>query len=58
MSKTVEVGVTLGVVAVFVALLGIAGATGFERAGTVLAILAFILLSSGAGYVIARETHS
>jgi hypothetical protein len=57
MSKKVEIGSTLAVVAVFVALLAVAGSTGFEKAGTVGAILAFILLSSGAGYLIADETY-
>jgi len=58
MSKKFEIGATLGVVAVFVAMLALAGATGFERVGTVAAILAFVLLSSGAGYLIADRTYS
>ena len=58
MSKTVEIGSTLGVVAVFVVLLAIAGVTGFEKLGTVGAILAFVLLSFGAGYLIADRTYA
>ncbi|MCX2818486.1 MAG: hypothetical protein ACI9QA_000727 [Methanobacteriota archaeon] len=58
MSKTVEIGSTLGVVAVFVALLAVVGSVGFEKAGTVGAILVFILLSGVAGYIIADETYS
>jgi hypothetical protein len=58
MSKTVEIGSTLGVVAVFVVLLAIAGVTGFEKFGTVGAILAFVLLSFGAGYLIADRTYA
>ncbi|MFP4174253.1 MAG: hypothetical protein ACLFSW_00545 [Halobacteriales archaeon] len=57
MTKTVEIGSTLAVVAVFVALLVAAGMTGFEKAGTVGAVLVFVLLSSGAGYLIADETY-
>jgi multisubunit Na+/H+ antiporter MnhG subunit len=58
MSKTVEIGSTLAVVAVFVAFLVAAGLTGAEKTGTVAAILAFVLLSSGAGYLIAQKTYS
>ena len=57
MSKTVEIGSTLGVVAVFVALLAVTGAMGFEKFGTVAAILVFVLLSSGAGFLIADKTY-
>lgn len=58
MSKTIEIGSTLGVVAVFVVLLAIAGVTDFEKLGTVGAILAFVLLSFGAGYLIADRTYA
>lgn len=58
MSKAVEIGSTLAAVVVFVVLLALAGAMGYERFGTVVAILAFILLSSGAGYLIAQDTYS
>lgn len=58
MSKAVEIGSTLAAVVVFVVLLALAGAAGYERFGTVVAILAFILLSSGAGYLIAQDTYS
>jgi hypothetical protein len=58
MSKAVEIGSTLAAVVAFVVLLALAGATGYERFGTVFAILAFILLSSGAGYLIAQDTYS
>jgi len=57
MSKTVEIGSTLAAVVAFVVLIALAGATGYEKFGTVVAILAFVLLSSGAGYLIAQETH-
>lgn len=58
MSKAIEIGSTLAAVVVFVVLLALAGATGYEKFGTVVAILAFILFSSGAGYLIARDTYS
>ncbi len=58
MSKPVEIGTTLAVVAVFIAVLVAAGATGNEKLGTVGAIVVFILLSSGAGYLIAQNTYS
>jgi hypothetical protein len=58
MSKTVEIGSTLGVVAVFVVLLAVVAGTGVEKFGTVGAILAFVLLSFGAGYLIADRTYS
>jgi hypothetical protein len=58
MSKTVEIGATLSAVAAFIVLLAVAGATGYERAGTVAAILVFVLLSTGAGYLIADKTYS
>jgi hypothetical protein len=58
MSKAVEIGSTLGVVVVFVVLIAAVGAIGYEKFGTVAAILAFVLLSSGAGYLIAQDTYS
>ena len=58
MSKSVEIGSTLAVVVVFVVLLALAGVTGYEKVGTVVAILAFVLLSSGAGYLIAQKTYA
>lgn len=58
MSKSVEIGSTLGVVAVFVAILVVVGFIGNEKVGTVVAILVFLLLSSGAGYLIAQRTYS
>ena len=57
MSKPVEIGSTLAVVVVFIALLVVADATGFEKFGAIAAILAFILLSTGAGYLIAQDTY-
>ncbi|MDZ7687596.1 MAG: hypothetical protein U5J64_02535 [Halobacteriales archaeon] len=58
MSKAVEIGSTLAVVVVFIAVLVVAGLTGNEKLGTVGAIIVFILLSSGAGYLIAQDTYS
>jgi len=57
MSKPVEIGSTAAVVAVFIAVLVAAGSTGNEKYGTVAAILIFILLSSGAGYLVAQKTY-
>jgi len=57
MSKAVEIGSTLAAVVAFAVLLALAGATGYEKVGTVAAILGFVLLSSGAGYLIARDTY-
>jgi len=57
MSKPVEIGSTFVVVVAFVVLLVVAGFTGNEKAGTVAAILAFVLLSTGAGYFIAQRTY-
>ncbi len=57
MSKPVEIGSTVAVVAVFIAVLVAAGSTGNEKYGTVGAILLFILLSTGAGYLVAQKTY-
>lgn len=58
MSKAVEIGSTLAVVVVFVVILIAAGFVGNEKVGVVVAILAFVLLSTGAGYFIAQRTYT
>lgn len=57
MSKQIEVGSTLGAVAVFVVLLAVAGTLGFGRWGVVAALAAFVLLVSAAGYLITRGKY-
>ena len=58
MSKPVEIGSTLAVVLVFIALLAVSEITGYKKPGAVAAILVFILLSTGAGYLNAQKTYA
>jgi len=56
-NPVLEIGTTVLAVIVFISVVILSGILGMEKAGTLSALVLFVLLLGGAGYMIAEKTY-